>query len=106
MTRNLGLQLQEDRLLRNAAYALVKADVANLRADLASKGIGDRVIDRFHDGAVDIFEEAVGLADSNRGILAVLMGAVVLWFARNPILSLFTDDEDAEDYADERAEPV
>ena len=108
MNTELGLKLKEDRLLRNAAFALLKADVANLRADLAGKGFGERIVDRINEGAVDIFEEAVELADNNRGVLAALIGAVLLWFARNPIMALFTDDdglEDENDSADGRTEP-
>ncbi|MDZ4307317.1 hypothetical protein [Allopontixanthobacter sp.] len=110
MNDELGLRLKEDRLLRNAALALLKADVANLRADLAGKGFGERIVDRISEGAVDIFEEAVELADSNRGVLAALIGAVLLWFARNPILALFTDDdlgdEDEEDSDRAETEPA
>ncbi|MGB3379771.1 MAG: hypothetical protein WBH10_00440 [Allopontixanthobacter sediminis] len=108
MNTELGLKLKEDRLLRNAAFALLKADVANLRADLAGKGFGERIVDRINEGAVDIFEEAVELADNNRGVLAALIGAVLLWFARNPIMALFTDDDGLEDEdvsADGRTEP-
>ncbi|MXP43704.1 hypothetical protein [Allopontixanthobacter sediminis] len=108
MNTELGLKLKEDRLLRNAAFALLKADVANLRADLAGRGFGERIVDRINEGAVDIFEEAVELADNNRGVLAALIGAVLLWFARNPIMALFTDDdglEDENDRADGRTEP-
>ncbi len=108
MNTELGLKLKEDRLLRNAAFALLKADVANLRADLAGKGFGERIVDRINEGAVDIFEEAVELADNNRGVLAALIGAVLLWFARNPIMALFTDDdglEDEDNSADGRTEP-
>ncbi len=94
MKRDLDLRLKEDRALRNAARALVAADIANLRADLAGKGIGERIVDRINEGAVDLFDEAVELADSNRGVLAALFGAILLWFARNPIIALFTDDED------------
>lgn len=109
MTQDLGQQLREDRMLRNSAHALFKADLANLRGDLAAKSVGDRIVDRIHEGAVDIFEEAVELADSNRGIAAGLAGAVVLWFARDPIMSLLTDDEAPADYDDqehEGAEPA
>lgn len=105
MTQDLGFQLREDRLLRDAALALVKSDYANLRADFSGKSIGDRVAGRVHDGALDIFEEAVELADSNRGVLAVLIGAILLWFARNPIMALLIGDDEDEDYGDD-AEPA
>ena len=97
MSLKLDLQLKEDRALRDAAIALLKADIAHLRADLAGKGFGERIVDRINEGAVDLFEEAVELADNNRGVLATLIGAVLLWFARNPIIALFTDDDVADD---------
>lgn len=97
MMRDLDRKLTEDRAMRDAARTLVTADIANLRADLAGKGFGVRIVDRIHEGAADLFEEAVELADSNRGVLAALVGAVLLWFARNPIIALFTDDGDEGD---------
>ncbi len=97
MMRDLDLKLKEDRALRDAAKALVTADIAILRADLAGKGFGERIVDRIGEGAVDLFEEAVELADTNRGVLAALFGAVVLWFARNPIIALFADEADTND---------
>ncbi len=99
MKRDLDSKLREDRALRDAARALITADLANLRADLAGKGFGERIVDRINEGAVDLFDEAVELADSNRGVLAALFGAILLWFARNPIIALFTDDEDIDDGA-------
>lgn len=105
MSRKLDLRLKEDRALRDAAAALVKADINHLRANLAGKGFGRRIADRLNDGAVSIFEETVELADNNRGVLATLIGAVLLWFARNPIIALFTDDADAPDDQPEATEP-
>ena len=97
MTVDLEAQLREDRMLRDAALALFKADVSHVRADLTSRGIGARLVDRIGDGAVDVFEEAVEVADNHRGALATLVAAIVLWFARNPIMSLFSDDEDTDE---------
>ena len=97
MSHQLDFRLKEDRALRDAAKAILKADVAHLRADLAGKGFGERIVDRVQDGAAEVFEDAVELADSNRGVLATLLGAIILWFARNPIIALFTDDDAAPD---------
>lgn len=104
MKRGIDLQLKEDRALRDAAKALLIADIANLRADLAGKGVGERIIDRIEDGAVDVFGEAVDLANSNRSVLAVLLGAILLWFARNPIIALFTDDAGDKDCGEDCGE--
>jgi len=96
MSAKLDQRLAEDRQLRDAALSLLKTDITNLRADLAGKGFGERIVDRMSEGAVDIFDEAVDLAENNRGVLATLIGAVLLWFARNPIVALFADDDEIE----------
>lgn len=97
MKRDHDSKLSEDRAIRDAARALITADIANLRADLAGRGFGERIVDRINEGAADLFDEAVELADRNRGVLAALLGAILLWFARNPIIALFTDDEDSDE---------
>jgi hypothetical protein len=78
----------EDRHLRDSARALVEADYENLKSGFLQKSLTERAMDRVRDGAVDIYEEALEVADDNRGALAALLAAIVVWFARNPILSL------------------
>ena len=87
-------RMREARALRDASLALVKADVAHLQNSLSSRSLSERFVDRVSEGAVDVFEEAMDVADNHRGALATLIAAVFVWFARNPILSLFADDED------------
>ncbi len=89
-------QMAEDRALRDAARALVEADLSHLKSDLSFKGIAPRLKDRMTEGAVDVFEEATEAAESNRGVLLTLLAAVAIWFARNPILELFSDLDQAE----------
>jgi hypothetical protein len=89
MSGELERQLREDR-------ALLQADVAHLRANLAGKSIPSRIVERIGDGAAEVFDEAVEVAESHKGALATLLAAVVLWFARHPILSLFTDEDGTE----------
>lgn len=87
-------QVLEDRHIRDAARALVDADVKNLRADLAAKGIKERALDRLAEGASDVYEEAVEVAADHKGALAAIVAALVLWFARHPIFeALFGKDE-------------
>lgn len=104
---SLKRQLVEDRALRDAALALVKADIAHLKGDFGAKSMGARFVDRMSEGAVDVFEEAVEVADDNKGVLATLIAAVILWFARNPILSLLEDEGEhgADAYEDLEDEP-
>jgi len=97
MTDELERQLREDRMLRDAARALVEADVANLRASLAGRSISSRILDRIGDGAADVLDEAVAAAENNKGVIATLIAAIMLWFARHPIMDLFTDDEPSDE---------
>lgn len=96
----------EDKRLRDAARALVDTDIANLKADLAYRGAGARVADRLAAGASDVYDEALDVARDHKGALAAIAAAMILWFARNPVLAaLFGDDwaepeEDCE-YEDE-----
>ena len=96
-------RMRADRHLRDSARALVDADIKHLKADLAHKGIGGRIMDRAKEGAFDLYEEAIDVAEDNKGALAALVAAVVVWFARNPILSHFglEPDETDDDWDEE-----
>ena len=94
----LRIRMLEDRHLRNSAKALVEADIAHIKIDLAERGLGARAADRIADGASEVYDEAVEVASDNKGALAALIAALVLWFARNPILdALFVSDDDDPD---------
>jgi hypothetical protein len=89
--------LAADRELRDAALRLFKSDLALVRADLRDKGVGARIAERIGDGTMDMVDDAVDLAEANKGKLAAAVAAVVLWFTRGPIMDglarLFTDDK-------------
>lgn len=91
MTDAIEKAMIGDRMLRDAARALVDADIANLRANYAARGIGDRVKDRLEDSAAVVLEEAVAVAEDNKGVIATLLAAIVLWFARHPILDFIAE---------------
>ena len=93
---DLRRRMNEDRTLRDAARGLVEADIANLRAGLASKTISERILGRVGESASDLLDHAGETAQNNRGILAALIGAITLWFARNPIMSLFNDEDETD----------
>nr|WP_137678493.1 hypothetical protein [Parerythrobacter lutipelagi] len=103
MSKALDRQLVQDRALRDAALELVKADVSHLRMDMNAAGLASRFATRMSEGATDLYEEAVEKADDNRGVLAALIAAVVLWFARNPLLSLLPDMDDDPAADDEQS---
>ena len=95
MSETLARHMHEDRLLRDAARALVDADIANLRADLTARSIPTRLMDRVSEGATDVLDEAVAVAEDNKGVIAALalvhlalVALVVgLVFALSPLLT-------------------
>lgn len=88
----LERQLREDRLLRDAAQTLLKADIDRVRGELERKTIGQRALARAKDGAAELLDNARDKAGGNIGVIALLAGAIALWFARNPVLALFSTD--------------
>lgn len=103
MSDDLEIQLREDRAVRNTAKALLGADVAHLRASLTNRSISSRIFHRIGDGAAEVFDEAVEVAEDHKGVLVTLLAAVMLWFARHPILALVSgkNDDGAEHDGDE-----
>jgi hypothetical protein len=102
----LAHQLAEDRALRDAALALFKADLRYLRNDLEQRGIGERVADRLGDSAKEFVDDAVDYAGNHKSVVTAAIAAVVLWFARRPILHALGELFDSEDdEADEPDEP-
>lgn len=97
-------RLAEDKALRDAALGLFKADLALVRADLAERGLGQRIADRLGESTMDMLDEAVDYAEDNKGKVAAGIAAVVLWFARGPILDalgrLVGDEGEGEEPAD------
>ena len=98
-------RMLEDRYLRDSARALVEADVEHVKTDLARKGFAARTFDTVKGGAIDLYEEAVDAAEDNKGALAALIAAVVVWFARNPLLDLFGLGK-GNDASEDEAEPA
>ena len=82
----VGDRLAEDKALRDAALALFKADLAMVRADVKERGLGPRIKDRIGESTMDVLDDAADYAEDNKGKIAAGIAAVVLWFARGPIL--------------------
>ena len=106
---DLEHRLAEDKALRDAALALFKADLALVRADLDERGLAARIKHRVGESTMDVLDEAADFAEDNKGKVAAGIAAVILWFARGPILDalgglLRVDDDDAEPaHADSRS---
>lgn len=101
-------RLIEDRQLRDAAKAVLADDIDRLRANLDKQGIASRlsssvgstISGRIRTGARDVLAQARAQAGDHKGVLAVLVGAIILWFNRGSISDWF-DDFSADDDATE-----
>lgn len=96
-------QLAEDRALRDAALELFKADLRFIREDLQERGIGQRVTERVGDSAKELADDALSYAGEHKSIVAAAIAAVVLWFARSPIMQAVEDLFGSEN--DDEGEP-
>ena len=100
-------RLTEYRALRDSAWAVVRADAEELRADLSTHGIGERIKDRAAEEAQDAWDSARDVASDHKGVVAGTILALAAWLLRGPIgdalSALFGDDD--EDDCDDGAEP-
>lgn len=91
-------RLTEYRALRDAAWAMVHADLDMLRADLTARGVGERIKDRAADEAHDAWDSAREVASEHKGVVAGTVLAIVAWLLRRPIgdglAALFGRDDD------------
>ena len=79
------VRLTEYRALRDAAWAMVHADLATLRADLTAHGVGERIKDRAAEEAQEAWDSAREVASEHKGVVAGTILAIVAWFLRGPI---------------------
>lgn len=102
------LRMIEDKHLRDSARALVEADVDHIKADFAKKGMAKRALFRLRENASELYDEALDVADSNKGAVAAVFAALVVWFARNPLLDMvglgIEQDDERTEPSDEAAE--
>ena len=92
--------LAEYRALRDEAWAIVRGDIAALRADLHAHGIGERIKDRAAEEAEAAWDSARDIASDHKGVVAGTLLALAAWLLRGPIgdvlSALFgSEDEDA-----------
>lgn len=104
----LPARFREDRNLRDKARAVLAEDIARLQCSLKDQGIASRVSSgvtstistRIRTGARDMLDQAKAQAEDKKGVLALLIGAFILWFSREPIFEWFgelgADDGDSE----------
>ena len=102
-------RLTEYRALRDSAWAVVRADIDALQADLNATGIGERIKDRAAEEAQDAWDSARDVASEHKGVIAGTILALVAWLLRGPIgnaLSALFGDDDEEDVEQPTGESV
>jgi len=100
----IARRFAEDKALRDAALQLFKSDIALIRGDLDERGLGGRAKDRLGEAALGMVDDAIDLAEDNKGWVAAVAVAVVLWFARKPILDWLADLLDGGEADDDGGE--
>lgn len=111
----LPARFLEDRSLRDKARAVLAEDIERLKGSLGEEGIASRVSSgvtssissRIRSGARDVLAQAKAQAGDRKGVLAVLLGAILLFLAREPITQwieeLLGDSDDAGEADDPQA---
>lgn len=93
----LPAQFIEDKALRDSARDVFSVDIAHARVNLSAKGVATRIGGHIGEGAKDVIEVARVQADDKRGVLAILIGALVLWLSREPILAILGIGQSGEE---------
>ena len=80
-------RLAKDRTTRQAALTAFNANLAQVRTDLEARGIGGRIADQASMEVRAGIDEALAIADDNKGIVAATIAALALWFFRIPLIA-------------------
>jgi len=104
---NRRVQLMTARAARNDAKGQLDGSLSAMRTGLEEKGIRERVADGVAEKAADALGQVVEVASANKAVVAGTLGALALWFLRNPLLALAArawprDDDPMEDDTDDR----
>lgn len=81
---------ETDRANRKAAWSLFEGRLAQVKADLAARGIKDRIAGKAKDDALAIADEALAVAKDNKGLVAATIAALLAWAFRGPLVALAT----------------
>ena len=102
---NAADRLAKDRTTREAALTAFNANLAQVRTDLEARGIGGRIADQASMEVRAGIDEALAIADDNKGIVAATIAALALWFLRIPLIaglrSLLADGKAGDEKTDD-----
>lgn len=73
---------------RNAARGLFNQRLASVKADLSARSVPARVKDRVQEQVFSALDQGIDIATESKGIIAAVVGALGLWFFRQPLIEL------------------
>lgn len=79
---------ETDRANRKAAWNLFEGRLTQVKADLAARGIKQRIAAKAKDDALAYADEAVAVAKDNKGLMVATVAALLGWAFRGPLLDL------------------
>ena len=78
-------RLIEDRANRKAARQLVERGPAQVKSDLAARGVGGRIKDRVTGEVEGTLATGLEVARENKPVIAGTIGLLLVWFLRGPL---------------------
>ena len=78
-------RLIEDRANRAAARQLVDSGVAQVKTDLAARGIGGRIKDSVLHEADEAVHTGIAVAKENKAVVAGTFSVLLVWWLRGPL---------------------
>jgi hypothetical protein len=98
-------RLEEDRALRDSAWALFRRELAHVRREVTPQALGERIAGRIGEKVEAVSDDAVDLVLEHRRAISGAAGAIAagigLWLARKPIMArlrpLFGGKDESDD---------
>lgn len=90
-------QLKDDRAIRDTARGLFQANIEHLRGLIEVNANRDRLAQRATDEIRELTNDAGQAAAKNKGAIAFIAAAIVLWFSRDGIASLINRSDNSGD---------
>ena len=100
---DLEQRFADYRALRDASKKVLLEEIEHARTAYSAKGLTNRYLGGVIEGGKDVYEVAKVHTVDNRGIIAIVLGALALWFGREPLLAAMAEeidnDRDDPDFA-------
>lgn len=93
---NLEQRFADYRALRDASKKVLLEEIEHARTAYSAKGLTNRYLGGVIEGGKDVFEVAKVHTVDNRGIIAIVLGALALWFGREPLLAAMAEEIDSD----------